>query len=100
MAKGGAFLYPGAARMLLEDYVHRLESGAPNEDYASLSDREQEVLKLIALGHTANEAADQLALSPKTVETYRMRIMQKLKLGNRADLVKYALARGLLDEYT
>jgi DNA-binding NarL/FixJ family response regulator len=100
VAKGGAFLYPGAARMLLEDYVHRLESGAPNEDYASLSDREQEVLKLIALGHTANEAADQLALSPKTVETYRMRIMQKLKLGNRADLVKYALARGLLDEYT
>ncbi|MEZ4635981.1 MAG: response regulator transcription factor [Caldilineaceae bacterium] len=100
VAKGGAFLYPGAARMLLEDYVHRLESGAPSEDYATLSDREQEVLKLIALGHTANEAADQLALSPKTVETYRMRIMQKLKLGNRADLVKYALARGLLDEYT
>ncbi|MCB0113003.1 MAG: response regulator transcription factor, partial [Caldilineaceae bacterium] len=83
VAKGGAFLYPGAARMLLEDYVHRLESGAPSEDYATLSDREQEVLKLIALGHTANEAADQLALSPKTVETYRMRIMQKLKLGNR-----------------
>lgn len=100
VARGGAFLYPGATRMLLEDYVHRLQSGASAEAYDSLSDREQEVLKLIALGYTANEAAEKLALSPKTVETYRTRIMQKLELLNRADLVKYALSHGLLDEYT
>lgn len=100
VARGGAFLYPGATRMLLEDYVHRLQSGASAEAYDSLSDREQEVLKLIALGYTASEAAEQLALSPKTVETYRTRIMQKLELLNRADLVKYALSHGLLDEYT
>ena len=61
--------------------------------------REREVLKYLALGHTAAEVADQLALSPKTVETYRTRIMQKLNLNGRADLVKYALARGLLSEY-
>jgi two-component system, NarL family, response regulator NreC len=100
VAQGGAFLYPGATRMLLEDYVHRLQSGASAEAYDSLSDREQEVLKLIALGYTASEAAEKLALSPKTVETYRTRIMQKLELLNRADLVKYALSHGLLDEYT
>jgi two-component system response regulator NreC len=100
VAQGGAFLYPGATRMLLEDYVHRLQSGASAEAYDSLSDREQEVLKFIALGYTANEAAEKLALSPKTVETYRTRIMQKLELLNRADLVKYALSHGLLDEYT
>jgi two-component system response regulator NreC len=100
VAKGGAFLYPGATRMLLEDYVHRLQSGASAEAYDSLSDREQEVLKLIALGYTASEAAEKLSLSPKTVETYRTRIMQKLELLNRADLVKYALSHGLLDEYT
>jgi two-component system, NarL family, response regulator NreC len=100
VAQGGAFLYPGATRMLLEDYVHRLESGASAAAYDSLSDREQEVLKLIALGYTASEAAERLALSPKTVETYRTRIMQKLELLSRADLVKYALSHGLLDEYT
>jgi two-component system, NarL family, response regulator NreC len=100
VAQGGAFLYPGATRMLLEDYVYRLQSGASAAAYDSLSDREQEVLKLIALGYTASEAAEKLALSPKTVETYRTRIMQKLELLNRADLVKYALSHGLLDEYT
>ena len=100
VADGGAFLYPSATRMLLEDYVGQLQSGPIQDAYESLSEREREVLKLLALGHTAAEAADQLALSPKTVETYRTRIMQKLNLHSRADLVKYALARGLLTEYT
>lgn len=98
VAAGGAFLYPAATRMLLEDYIRRMESGEPTDSYSALSDREQEVLRLIALGHTASEAADQLALSPKTVETYRTRIMQKLSLHSRVDLVKYALSRGLLDD--
>jgi two-component system response regulator NreC len=98
VAAGGAFLYPAATRMLLEDYIRRMDSGAPTDSYNALSDREQEVLRLIALGHTASEAAEQLALSPKTVETYRTRIMQKLSLHSRVDLVKYALTRGLLDD--
>ena len=73
----------------------------PQQDrYEQLSEREREVLKLLALGHTAAQAADKLALSPKTVETYRTRIMQKLNLHSRVDLVQYALARGLLTEYT
>ncbi len=97
VAAGGVFLYPSATRMLLEDYLNQ----TPETDaYEQLSEREREVLKLLALGYTAAQAADKLALSPKTVETYRTRIMQKLNLLSRVDLVQYALARGLLSEYT
>ncbi len=100
VAEGGAFLYPSATRMLLEDYMAHLSSGPGQDAYESLSEREREVLKLIALGHTAAEVGDMLALSAKTVETYRTRIMQKLNLHSRSDLVRYALARGLLTEIT
>ena len=99
VAAGGAFLYPDAARMLLTDYLDNLSGDRNRTATNCLSEREREVLKFLALGHTAAEVADQLALSPKTVETYRTRIMQKLNLHGRADLVKYALARGLLSEY-
>ena len=97
VARGGAFLYPSATRMLLEDYLNQMSE---QDAYEQLSEREREVLKLLALGHTAAAAAETLALSPKTVETYRTRIMQKLNLHSRSDLVQYALARGLLSEYT
>ena len=100
VAGGGVFLYATATRMLLEDYLGHLESSGSQDDYDSLSEREREVLKLCALGHTAAEIADQLSLSPKTVETYRTRVMQKLNMDTRSDLVKYALTRGLLTEYT
>jgi two-component system response regulator NreC len=99
VARGGAFLYPSATRMLLEDYVNHRQAGPVADAYDSLTEREREVLKLLALGYTAAQAGDQLALSPKTVETYRTRIMEKLNLNSRVDLVKYALARGLLAEY-
>jgi two-component system response regulator NreC len=99
VARGGAFLYPSATRMLLEDYLSQRQSGPAADAYDTLSEREREVLKLIALGHTAVQVGEQLALSPKTVETYRGRIMDKLFLSSRVDLVKYALARGLLVEY-
>lgn len=61
-----------------------------------LSVRETEVLRLIALGHTSAEVARQLHLSPRTVETHRARINRKLGLTKRAELVRYALRRGLL----
>lgn len=99
VASGGAFLYPSATRMLLEDYLSQLHNRPDQDAYESLSEREREVLKLIALGHTAKEVADKLVISPKTVETYRTRIMEKLNLQSRVDLVQYALARGLLAEY-
>ena len=96
VAQGGAFLYPSATRMVLEDYLNRLQQGEAGDTYEQLSDREREVLKLIALGYTAGEIAEKLVLSPKSIETYRTRIMQKLNLHSRSALVQYALARGLL----
>ena len=98
VAQGSAFLYPSATKMLLEDYLGQLQQGT-QDAYETLSEREREVLKFLALGYTAKEVADKLALSPKTVETYRTRIMEKLNLHSRADLVQYALARGLLSTY-
>jgi two-component system response regulator NreC len=100
VASGGAFLYPSATKMVLEDYLTHLHSRPDQDAYDSLSEREREVLKQLALGYTAAQIAEQLMLSVKTVETYRARTMEKLNLSSRADLVKYALARGLLAEYT
>lgn len=99
VAQGSAFLYPSATRMLLEDYLGQLQHGS-QDAYENLSEREREVLTFLALGHTAKEVAEKLSLSPKTVETYRTRIMEKLNLHSRADLVRYALARGLLSAYS
>ena len=64
--------------------------------WQSLSEREQEVLKMVALGYTSKEIADQLALSTKTVDTYRARGMEKLGLRSRAALVRFALGQGFL----
>jgi two-component system, NarL family, response regulator NreC len=98
VAKGEAFLYPSATRMLLEDYLGHLQV-TTDDAYGALSEREREVLKLIALGYTAAQIAEKLSVSAKTVDTYRARIMEKLNLSSRADLVQYALSRGLLAEY-
>jgi two-component system response regulator NreC len=98
VAQGGAFLYPGATRMLLDDYLARVQAGEPSDAYDQLSERERQVLKLIALGYASSEIAEKLILSPKSVETYRTRVMQKLNLHHRAGLVQYALAHGLLSE--
>ncbi|MCK4900312.1 MAG: response regulator transcription factor, partial [Anaerolineales bacterium] len=62
-----------------------------------LSGREQQVLRLVALGHTSTEIAEELGLSSKTIDTYRSRGMEKLELKTRAALVRFALLRGLLD---
>jgi two-component system response regulator NreC len=66
-------------------------------DEDPLSDREREVLRLLALGHTNQEIAQELFISVRTAETHRAHIMQKLRLSSRAELVRYALAEGLLD---
>ncbi|MDE3077535.1 MAG: response regulator transcription factor [Chloroflexota bacterium] len=91
-AAGGVFLHPEVARMVRDDYA-RGRGRARNR----LSDQEREVLRLTALGFTVSQAAEQLALSPKTVETYRTRVMQKLGIDDRAELVAFALQSGLLD---
>ena len=96
VSRGEAFLDPAATKTLLEGYLGRVKSGHERDFQEVLSDREREVVRLTAEGHSAQQAADQLSLSVKTVETYRHRAMQKLGLANRAELVQYALRAGLL----
>ncbi len=98
VAQGGAFLYPSGAKLLVEEYLARLETAEEQDASQELSDRDRQILQLAALGHTAGEIAEKLSLSPKSIETYRTRIMQKLELRNRADLVHYALSHDLLTE--
>ena len=95
--RGEVYVYSALTRSLLEDL---LPAGgeAPQDAWEKLSDREQEVLRLVALGHTGAEIASRLSLSSKTVETYRARGMEKLGLSSRAALVRFALSRGLLAE--
>jgi len=93
--RGEIYVHPSMTRVLLEDVLPRPDAGAPDA-WSSLSEREQGVLKLVALGHTSAEIAAQLNLSDKTVDTYRARGMEKLGLNNRAALVRFALQRGLI----
>jgi DNA-binding NarL/FixJ family response regulator len=94
VARGDAFLYPGATRLLLAEYLG--QEGDPRDRSRALSERERQVLALTAEGYSAQEIGERLILSPKTIETYRERAMQKLGLRRRADIVHYALRSGLL----
>jgi two-component system response regulator NreC len=95
VARGEVFLYPAATRLLLNGFRKAGARGdaSPVED---LSEREREVLQLTAEGFSSVEAGKRLFLSPKTVDTYRSRLMQKLRLAHRSDLVRFALDNGLL----
>ena len=94
VADGGRYVHPqlGARLVAAESEERKRAEDDP------LSDREREVLRLLALGHTNQEIAKQLYISVRTAETHRAHIMQKLHLSSRADLVRYALANGLLNE--
>ncbi len=89
---GGSFLYPSAAAALIKDYLHQ----AIEEPYDRLTSREREILKLIAEGHTSKQIADMLYISLKTALGHRTKIMQKLDIHNRAELIKYAIQKGLV----
>lgn len=91
---GQAFLYPSATRRVLEAYRGIPAKAAPAG--GRLTDRESDVLRLTAEGYSNAEIAVQLAISPKTVDTYRQRIMDKLGLYHRPELVRFALEAGLL----
>lgn len=94
---GGVFLYPALAKSLVRDYMGRAAESGEREALDGLTDREQEVLKLIADGSTNQEIADKLTISVKTVERHRANIMSKLNLHSRTELVKYAIRKGLID---
>ena len=93
VAGGGRYVHPELGARLVDAETE--ERRRAEED--PLSERESEVLRLLALGHTNQEIAKQLYISVRTAETHRAHIMQKLRLSSRAELVRYALAEGLLD---
>ncbi|HTK24033.1 MAG TPA: response regulator transcription factor [Gaiella sp.] len=94
VAAGERYVHPAlGARLLAAEMADRKRADAD-----PLSEREREVLRLLALGHTNQEIAKLLYISVRTAETHRAHIMQKLRLTSRAELVRYALAEGLLDE--
>jgi DNA-binding NarL/FixJ family response regulator len=94
VAAGGHYVHPSlGARMVAADAEERKRAEAD-----PLSDRERDVLRLLALGHTNQEISGQLYISVRTAETHRAHIMQKLRLTTRAQLVRYALAQGLLND--
>ncbi len=90
---GGSFLYPSAATALIQDYRNQAQEG---DSYDQLTPREREILKLIAEGHTSREIAEMLFISLKTVMGHRAKIMEKLGLHNRTELIKYAMRKGVL----
>ncbi len=94
IANGGSYVHPAlGARMVAAD-----AAALAAADADPLSDREREILRLLALGHTNQEIAKMLYISVRTAETHRAHIMQKLRLTTRAELVRHALAQGLLDD--
>lgn len=93
---GDSYLSPAAAAALVEECQHKTSARNGTDPYQRLTDREKEVLKLVVDGHTAREIAEILVVSPKTVEWYKASLMNKLSLRSKADLIKYAIRKGLI----
>lgn len=94
--KGDVYLSPKVTSLLLTDYLRRAETGEQEASYDGLTEREREVLRMIAQGQTTGEIAEALHLSRHTVDTHRDHIMQKLNLHRKAELIKYAIRKGLV----
>jgi NarL family two-component system response regulator LiaR len=94
--RGDSYLSPPVARLLVEGYRFKAGSRAGKDPYDQLTDRERDVLKLMAEGHTNQAIADILVISRKTVEGHKANLMAKLDIHNRTELVKYALRKGII----
>jgi DNA-binding NarL/FixJ family response regulator len=95
VAKDEVFLYPSAAKLLLQGFKTKAESAGP-DPLEKLTDRERDVLQQTVQGFSSSEIGERLFISPKTVDTYRSRVMEKLGLTHRSELVRFALQTGLL----
>jgi DNA-binding NarL/FixJ family response regulator len=96
VAAGRSFLSPAVARVMVDDYVRHLANRGIVDRYDALSEREREIFQLVAEGHSNKAIADMLSISPATVETHRAHILQKLDLHNTAEVVLYAVRRGVI----
>jgi DNA-binding NarL/FixJ family response regulator len=96
VAVGRPFFSPSIARALLEDYIRLMRERHLQDSYNLLTEREREVLQLLGEGKSNKEAAAVLNLSPYTIETHRNNLMQKLGLHNTAEIVLYAVKKGII----
>jgi len=94
--QGKSFFSPVVAKVMLDDYVRRLADKGITDRFDSLSEREREIFQLIAEGHSNKEIADLINLSVSTVETHRAHIMEKLDVHNTAEIVLYAVRKGVI----
>jgi two-component system response regulator NreC len=96
VAAGKSFFSPAVTKLMLDDYVRRVGETTIVDKYESLSEREREIFQLIAEARSNKEVAEMLAISVATVETHRARILEKLDVHNTAELVLYAVRRGVI----
>ena len=96
VAQGKSFFSPGVAKVLLDEYVRQLSERGITDRYDALSEREREVFQLVAEGYSSKEIAALLQISPATVETHRAHVMEKLALHSTAELVLYAVRKGII----
>jgi len=96
VAAGKSFFSPAVAKVMLDDYVRHLAQKGITDRFDSLSEREREVFQLIAEGHANKAIADVLCISLSTVETHRARILEKLDLHGTAEIVLYAVRKGVI----
>ncbi len=100
VASGDSYVQPSAARALARQVAHRSQHADERQQYQSLSERERDVLVLVAGGYSASEIGEKLFICPKTVESYQQRISEKLGLAHRSDYVQLCLRLGLLQATT
>ncbi len=93
LAKGESFLYHSAAQVMMRDYVDRMRE----EPLDRLTVREKEVLGMVCEGYTSRDISERLGISIKTVQGHRTRIMEKLDMHNQAEVIKYAIQKGLVN---
>jgi DNA-binding NarL/FixJ family response regulator len=98
VAAGDMFVRPTAARILAKGLTRKDPAQAERDRFEKLTDRERDVLRLVAQGYSAPEIGERLFISPKTVDTYKQRIHEKMGLSHRAEYVQLALRLGLLTE--
>jgi DNA-binding NarL/FixJ family response regulator len=94
--RGDSFLSPSAAAALVDECQRKTAGEEEKDPYQQLTDREREVFKLVAEGHTVREIADMLVVTPKTVEWYKASLMRKLNIHNKTDLIKFAIRKRVI----
>ena len=94
--RGDSFLSPSVSKTVIEEYLKHTDAAPQGDHYEALTDREREVLQLIAEGYSNREIAEKLQVSIKTVGVHRVNLMEKLGIHNVTDLVKYALRKGII----